>query len=63
MAAPPDMMPTGFTVPIVRADWVVNVTAPVASDAKTDTVFSGLEKISARLSVKVPVPLKPSLAD
>ena len=63
MAAPPDMMPTGFTVPIVRADWVVNVTAPVASDAKTDTVFSGLEKVSARLSVKVPVPLRPSLAD
>ena len=62
-AAPPDMMPTGFTVPIVNADNVVNVTVPVASDAKTETTFSGFEKVSARLSVKLPVPLRPSLAD
>ena len=62
-AAPPDMMPTGFTVPIVRAESVVNATEPVASDAKTDTTLSGFEKLSARLSAKLPVPLRPSLLD
>ena len=62
-AAPPDIIPTGFTVPIVSAERVVNTTDPVASDAKTDTTLSGFEKVSARLSVKLPVPLRPSLAD
>ena len=63
IAAPPDTIPVGFTAPIVSAESVVNVTAPVASDAKTETTLTGLEKVSARLSVKIPVPLRPSLAD
>ena len=60
MAAPPVVMPVGFTVPIVRAVLVVSTTAPVADEAKVEIWFSGALCALARFSVNLPEPDRPS---
>ena len=61
-AAPPVVIPVGFTLPIARASLLVKLTAPVASEAKVPTSLIGVPEL-ALFNVYAPVPDNPNLVE